>query len=467
MSKWKQQKLSFTDSKISFITILEDMEKEENEITEPLPPPKYIDMKRKKISVKEGYKLAKGNKSIKNWVRATPPTNPPPIIQKEPYISVEEEEENKKLEEPDSLDMEKSQRLAECRAKQTAFLTQNICASLVEGMYTEMEARMREDWEIVANKGVDMMMDKLGQVKDVTFSSILEEEAELENIFIRCEGEVKYQTRVGDLKECWMEEWRPMEDMIGMEYEVWMQEELGSMGIDPPDRSTRIMCRSDLGLAITNTVSRAITNTLSSATPRPVCTRDDDLGPTVCSTPRTLLYGEMNVEKCQAGVHVQAKLGLKSSRSDKGLAITNTVSHAITNTLSSATPKKICTRDDEFGPTVCSTPRTLLYEEMNVKKCQTGVHVQAKLGLKSSSSSNISEVSFSSVTPSRKSKPWHVIKKRGIIPDGLVQTRLNHFRLLTNGEGGNIKQICSTNESPGKRRGSYLNSPKAEKQRKQ
>ena len=227
MSKWKQQKLSFNDRKISFITILEDidMEKEEkrNEITEPLPTPKYMDMKRKKISAKEGYELIKRNKSVKDWARATPPTNPPPIIQKEPSISVEEEEEIKKLEEPAEIDIEKGQRLAECMAKQTAFWTQNICASLVEVIYTKMEARVREDWEIVANREVDMMMDRLGQEKDVTISSILEEEAELENIFIfiRCEGSVKYQSRVGDQEELGMEEWRPMEDMVGMEYEAW------------------------------------------------------------------------------------------------------------------------------------------------------------------------------------------------------------------------------------------------------
>ena len=75
-------------------------------------------------------------------------------------------------------------------------------------------------------------------------------------------------------------------------------------------------------------------------------------------------------------------------------------------------------------------------------------------------------VSFSTLSPSRKPKPWHIKKKRGIIPDGLVQSRLNHFRMLTNGEGGRNKQLCSTNESPGKRGGSDLNSPKAGKQRK-
>ena len=211
----------------------------------------------------------------------------------------------------------------------------------MEGIYTEMEARGREGWEIAANRAVDMMMDRLGQEKDVTISSILEEEAELENIFIfiRCEGSVKYQSRVGDQEELGMEEWRPMEDMVGMEYEAWMQEELESMSVDPPDISTRRVCKRDVGLAITNTVSSATTNTLSSATPEPMCTRDDDFGPTVCSTPRTLIYGEMDVKKCQAGVQVQAKLELKSSSSSKrdlGWAITNTVSSAITNTLSSA-----------------------------------------------------------------------------------------------------------------------------------
>ena len=35
-------------------------------------------------------------------------------------------------------------------------------------------------------------------------------------------------------------------------------------------------------------------------------------------------------------------------------------------------------------------------------------------------------------TSSRKPKPMHFVKKRGIIPDRLVQARLTQFRLLTN-----------------------------------
>ena len=39
---------------------------------------------------------------------------------------------------------------------------------------------------------------------------------------------------------------------------------------------------------------------------------------------------------------------------------------------------------------------------------------------------------------SRKPKPMYFLKKRGIIPDGLVQTRLEHFRKIqkTNFDGG-------------------------------
>ena len=135
--------------------------------------------------------------------------------------------------------------------------------------------------------------------------------------------------------------------------------------------------------------------------------------------------------------------------------------------MSSATPEPKCNKEDEFGPTMCSTPRTLVFEDMNIVMGQAGVQVQAELELESNSSSSIPQVSFSSLTTSTKPKPWHVTKKRGIIPDGLVQTRLTHFRMLTHRKGGGTKQIGSTNESPGKRGGSDLNSPKAEKQRRQ
>ena len=154
-------------------------------------------MKRKKISAKEGYKLAKKNRSVKEWVQATPPVKPPPIILEEPSISVDEEEESKNLEEPDRLDLQRGQRLAECRAKQTAFITQMICASLMEDIHTEMEARVREDWEIAANRELDMLMDRLGQERDVTIASIVEEETVLDVIYRRCEGGAKYQSRVG------------------------------------------------------------------------------------------------------------------------------------------------------------------------------------------------------------------------------------------------------------------------------
>ena len=381
------------------------MEKE-NEITKPLPPPTYINMKRRKISAKEGYKLAKRNKSVRDWAIATPqtpPTNPPSMFQKEPSISVEEEEELKMLEEPAEVDMLKGQRLAECKAKKITFQTKTICANLVEELVAEMKAGGSEDWEVIANQEMDRMMDRLGQERNVIIpSSILEEEAELEMISRRCEGGTKleFQSRLGVKEELEMEEWRPLEDMDGMEYEEWLQAELESMNMnvrkDQPDISKIVNCKMDLGLAITHTLSSATTNTLSSATPEPKCSRDD-----------------------------------------------------------------------EFGPTVCSTPRTLVFEDRNMKMGQAGVQVQAGLELKSDSSSSIPQVSFSSLTTRIKPKPWHVTRKRGIIPDGLVQTRLNHFRMLTNRKGGGTKQICSTNESPGKRGGSYLNSPKAEKQRRQ
>ena len=52
--------------------------------------------------------------------------------------------------------------------------------------------------------------------------------------------------------------------------------------------------------------------------------------------------------------------------------------------------------------------------------------------------------SFITLANSLKPKPWHLVKKRGIIPDGLVQTHLNHFRKLTNG-GSREEDVIQTN----------------------
>ena len=50
---------------------------------------------------------------------------------------------------------------------------------------------------------------------------------------------------------------------------------------------------------------------------------------------------------------------------------------------------------------------------------------------------NLPQASISVKNLSRKPKPWHVVKTRGIVPDGLVQAWLTHFQQLTNqGRGG-------------------------------
>ena len=82
---------------------------------------------------------------------------------------------------------------------------------------------------------------------------------------------------------------------------------------------------------------------------------------------------------------------------------------------------------------------------------------------------NFLEASVSDVTSSRKPKPWHLVKKRGIIPDGLVQARLTHFKQLTNqgrGEsvGGN-SGFALTNGKAEKRKAERLDSPGAKQQR--
>ena len=80
----------------------------------------------------------------------------------------------------------------------------------------------------------------------------------------------------------------------------------------------------------------------------------------------------------------------------------------------------------------------------------------------------LQQASISGIISSRKPKPWHLIKKRGIVPDGLVQARLTQFQQLTNqGRGeslGNNSGLGLTNGKAGKRKAGGLDSPGAKKQ---
>jgi hypothetical protein len=82
---------------------------------------------------------------------------------------------------------------------------------------------------------------------------------------------------------------------------------------------------------------------------------------------------------------------------------------------------------------------------------------------------NFLEARNSDVISSRKPKPWHLVKKRGIIPDGLVQARLTHFKQLTNqGRGesvGSNSGFALTNGKTEKRKAERLDSPGAKQQR--
>jgi hypothetical protein len=70
---------------------------------------------------------------------------------------------------------------------------------------------------------------------------------------------------------------------------------------------------------------------------------------------------------------------------------------------------------------------------------------------------------------SRKPKPMHIVKIRGIVPDGLVQARLTQFRMMTNQGRGNERkskvEIVTTNGRTGKRKAELLDSPTAFRQR--
>ena len=83
---------------------------------------------------------------------------------------------------------------------------------------------------------------------------------------------------------------------------------------------------------------------------------------------------------------------------------------------------------------------------------------------------NFVKASLPVETSSRKPKPMHIVKKRGIIPDGLVQTRLNHFRQLTNQGIGNTNEskliLGLTNGKAEKRKAGNLDYPNANRQRR-
>ena len=83
---------------------------------------------------------------------------------------------------------------------------------------------------------------------------------------------------------------------------------------------------------------------------------------------------------------------------------------------------------------------------------------------------NLPQASISVQNSSRKPKPWHLVKKRGIIPDGLLQARLTYFQQLTNqgrGDDGESKGVLgSTNGKAEKRKSGRLDSPGANKQRR-
>ena len=83
---------------------------------------------------------------------------------------------------------------------------------------------------------------------------------------------------------------------------------------------------------------------------------------------------------------------------------------------------------------------------------------------------NLIQASISGIVSSRKPKPWHLIKKHGIVPDGLVQARLTQFQQLTNqGRGesvGIISGLGLTNGKSGKRKAERLDSPGAKQKRR-
>ena len=83
---------------------------------------------------------------------------------------------------------------------------------------------------------------------------------------------------------------------------------------------------------------------------------------------------------------------------------------------------------------------------------------------------NLPQASMSVQNSSRIPKPWHLVKKRGIIPDGLVQARLTYFQQLTNqgrGDYGESKRVLgSTNGKAEKQKAERLDSPGANKQRR-
>jgi hypothetical protein len=204
----------------------------------------------------------------------------------------------------------------------------------------------------------------------------------------------------------------------------------------------------------------------------------ENFGPTMCSTPRQALTNGLATER--AGTQPTfSSLPSQEQVASPGLAMP----------LRTPTISPLVQVQDQFQAGVVQVQVQVVQAEGVQVQGQVQVQVQGQVdhvihtvkGLtntiknpttmqnRKATFANFLEAGNSDVTSSRKPKPWHLVKKRGIIPDGLVQARLTHFKQLTNqgrGEsvGGN-SGFALTNGKAEKRKAERLDSPGAKQQR--
>ena len=320
------------------------------------------------------------------------------------------------------------------------------------------------DVEMMDHEEMDKMMDVTGAVVDMEESnlSLSKEEHWMDELMLSVmdrpevmeatlnSGNIGYiGGGFNDVSE--VEEWQDDTFFQGLSFEDWVEQEMEALDVSMDVGPEQVLVSGQenvaLGLEIINPESYAtpmktkpqLEHEMWGITLPSMNFQIEDFGPTMCSTPSQ----KMNEVLARRGARTPPTLPRMPNPEqvpNPGLAFPTT----------SPTPTLAGTIDKH----------TAGFSDIKNPVNGNGGAPCRNLGLANSPLTN----------SSRKPKPWHVAKKRGIIPDGLVQARLSHFRLLTNQGRGQLNEskLCSdsTNGKTGKRKAGILDSPNAIRQRR-
>ena len=246
----------------------------------------------------------------------------------------------------------------------------------------------------------------------------------------------------------WLEGWEEETLLKGLLFEDWVENEMETlnvtMDIGPEKVSVSEQEDMALGLEITSTESYATPTKTKTLLEHEAWGKNlinmifqvEDFGPTICSTPSQ----ELNSGLAFRGARTPPTLPLMPTQGQNQNLFSNPSLGLASATTSSSTP-----------PQLLLLPRykhTLAGNEIREMNSNFGMAQKVNLGL-----------TMSPLSTSRKPKPMHFVKTHGIVPDGLVQTRLTQFRLLTNQGRGAERESkvdgASINGKTGKKRQDY------------